>query len=168
MLQPLRSLAASGRVDTDHEHSGARITPLCRGKSRGVLLRLNTALFTRISKPPRSTPMRPTRRSDLGTACRAGRRTSRAMSWWQRWTQSASTVRTSSPLSTCTSTTPLGDGDVRGGDSLPVFDAAHRIAIDRPANPTLPRCPKATATAPRAARASTASLRRSTPCILQP
>jgi len=156
-------------VDTDHhEHSGARITPLCRGKSRGVLLRLNTALFTRISKPPRSTPMRPTRRSDLGTACRAGRRTSRAMSWWQRWTQSASTVRTSSPLSTCTSTTPLGDGDVRGGDSLPVFDAAHRIAIDRPANPTLPRCLKATATAPRAARASTASLRRSTPCILQP
>jgi hypothetical protein len=52
--------------------------------------------------------------------------------WWQRWTQSASTVRSLSPLSACTSTTPRGDGDVRGRDSLPVFDAAHTIAIDPP------------------------------------
>jgi hypothetical protein len=70
-------------------------------------------IITRICTHPRSTPMRPTRRSDRGTACRAGRRTARAMGWRRRWTQSASTVRTSSPLSTCTSTTPRGDGDVR-------------------------------------------------------
>jgi len=115
----------------------------------------------------RSTPMRPTRRSDRGTACRADRRTSRVTRWWQRWTQSASTVRSSSLLPVCTTTTPRGHGDGRGRDSLPVFDAAHTIALAPPANPNLPRCLKATATAPRAARASTASRRLSIPCILQ-
>ena len=167
MLQPLRSLAASGRVDTDHEHSGARITPLCRGKSRGVLLTLNTALFTRISTPPRSTPETDTSKRPWHSV----------PSWPPHVTRDE--------MVAAMDTVSVDGANLISTFDLYQYDASRRRRRARkrqpsgvrrctqdcnrpPANPTLPRCLKATATVPRAARASTASRRRSTPCILQP
>src|SRR5216684_4796722 len=51
-------------------------------------------------------PMRRTLRSGLGTVCRTGPVTSRVTRWWQRWTRSASTARSSFPPFPCTATTP--------------------------------------------------------------
>ena len=58
------------------------------------------------SSMPRSTPMPRTRLSGRGTTFRTGPLTSPATRWWRRWTRSASTARSTSRRSRCTSTTP--------------------------------------------------------------
>src|SRR6202022_1426885 len=67
-------------------------------------------------------PMRRTRRSGPGIACRTGPITSPETRWWRRWTRSASTARSSSRPFPCTATSAF---------SMYRYDASYAVEVQR-------------------------------------